>query len=216
MGNQAVGAVLDSFFRVTEVSSAVRSQHVEGAVAEQTAETSRIRDPVAGEIFTFRILEKGIVLSLPEGFSPVFAHLSTPSLSFSVSFFEAVFRFLPLPISQLFSSITALFGNHSVLPVVLSFQYHCVLPVFCFTGITAFFQSYLLFFRYHGPLPGQAENLSFSGFSGSYDLLQCLRQHPVFFRAQDGSAVISLLKSRIVVAAADQDASLQKRLIQFF
>jgi hypothetical protein len=74
MRDQAIGAVLDSLLRVPEVSSAVRSQHVERTVAEQAAEASRVRNPVAGKIFTFRILEKGIMLSLPVWFFPFFAH----------------------------------------------------------------------------------------------------------------------------------------------
>ena len=62
---QAGRAVLDSLVRVTEIPAAVPAQGIERAVAEQAVEPVRIRDPVAGEIFTFSVLEKGIVPVLP-------------------------------------------------------------------------------------------------------------------------------------------------------
>ena len=65
MGDQAGRAVLDSLVRVTEIPAAVPAQGIERAVAEQAVEPVRIRDPVAGEIFTFSVLEKGIVPVLP-------------------------------------------------------------------------------------------------------------------------------------------------------
>ena len=76
--NQAAGTVLYSFFRIAEVSPAVRPQHVERTIAEKTVKPCRIRDPVAGKIFTFRILEKGIMHPLPVRFFPLITHLRTP------------------------------------------------------------------------------------------------------------------------------------------
>ncbi len=56
MGNQATGTILDTVFRIAEISAAAVAQCVQRAVAEQTAEAVGIADLVAGEILTFSIL----------------------------------------------------------------------------------------------------------------------------------------------------------------
>ena len=64
MGKGAAGAVLVALFSIPEMAAAVLAQGVQGAVAEQAVEPVGIINPVAGEVFAFPILEKGVVLCL--------------------------------------------------------------------------------------------------------------------------------------------------------
>ena len=61
MGSQAIGAVLDAVFGVGEIAAAIFAQGVEGAVAEDAGEGRPVGAGVAGEVFTFPVLEKIIV-----------------------------------------------------------------------------------------------------------------------------------------------------------
>ena len=78
MGNDAVRAVLDPLAVIAEIPPAVRSHHIERAVAEQAVKLPRVRDPVTGKIFTFCILKKRILLPFPVRFFPILTHLQAP------------------------------------------------------------------------------------------------------------------------------------------
>ena len=58
VGAQAGGAVLDTGFGIAEVAAAVFAQGVEGAVAEDAAKGLRVGVLMAGEVFTFFVLEE--------------------------------------------------------------------------------------------------------------------------------------------------------------
>ena len=58
---QAGGAVFNSAFRIGKITTAVFSQGIQRAKAEQAAEMIRIRSPMAGKIFTFFVLKKIIM-----------------------------------------------------------------------------------------------------------------------------------------------------------
>ena len=58
VGPQAVGAVFDTLLRVAEIATALVSQGIQGAVAEQAAEAFRVGPGVAGKVFTFPVLKK--------------------------------------------------------------------------------------------------------------------------------------------------------------
>jgi hypothetical protein len=60
----AARAILVALFRIPEIAAAALAQRVQGAVAKEAVEAVRVIDPVTGEIFTFPVLEKGIVLRL--------------------------------------------------------------------------------------------------------------------------------------------------------
>lgn len=59
VGEHASAAVLEPVFRVLEISSAFRAQGVKRTVAEEAVELLRFAGIVAGEKFTFFVLEKG-------------------------------------------------------------------------------------------------------------------------------------------------------------
>ena len=59
VGEHASAAVLEPVFCVLEISSAFRAQGVKRAVAEEAVELLRFAGIVAGEKFTFFVLEKG-------------------------------------------------------------------------------------------------------------------------------------------------------------
>ena len=61
MGPQTVGAVLDAVFRIKEAAATFVTQTVQRAIAEQTAESFRIRTGMAGKIFAVLMLEKIII-----------------------------------------------------------------------------------------------------------------------------------------------------------
>ena len=61
MRPETVAAVFDAALDITEVALASFSQTVQRTIAENTAEGFRISTFVAGEIFTFLILEKIIM-----------------------------------------------------------------------------------------------------------------------------------------------------------
>jgi hypothetical protein len=54
----AVRAILEALFIVTEIAAAFSAQCVKRAVTEKTVEGFRIRSLMAGEVFTFSVLEK--------------------------------------------------------------------------------------------------------------------------------------------------------------
>ena len=58
MGANATGAVLDSLVRIPEAAPALLTQSVQWAVAEQAAETLRVRPLVTRKILTFPVLKK--------------------------------------------------------------------------------------------------------------------------------------------------------------
>ena len=58
----AIRAILESLFIVAEAAAAFSSQCVKRAIAEKTVEGLRIRALMTGEVFTFAVLEKRIVL----------------------------------------------------------------------------------------------------------------------------------------------------------
>ena len=61
MGAQTIGAVFDSLFGIPEAAAAVFSQAVQGAVAEEAAESFRICTGMTGKIFAFLILKEIII-----------------------------------------------------------------------------------------------------------------------------------------------------------
>jgi hypothetical protein len=73
VGKDAARAILVALFRIPEIAAAALAQRVQGAVAKEAVEAVRVIDPVTGEIFTFPVLEKGIVLRLlvQGGFLPI-------------------------------------------------------------------------------------------------------------------------------------------------
>ena len=58
---QTVGAVFVAILGILEITAAILPKGIQGAVAENTAETFRISTGMAGKIFTFPILEKIIM-----------------------------------------------------------------------------------------------------------------------------------------------------------
>jgi len=58
----AVHAVLYTLFGIGKIASAFRPQEIEGAVAEQTVEVIFLYAAVTGEVFTFFVLKKLIIL----------------------------------------------------------------------------------------------------------------------------------------------------------
>ena len=61
MRNEASGAILDPLFGVSEITAALITQGIEGAIAEQATEIFRIYAFVAGKIFAGCILEEIVV-----------------------------------------------------------------------------------------------------------------------------------------------------------
>ena len=58
MGPQAIGAVLNSCFRISVAAPAVLTQAVKGAVAEQAVEGLGVCFLMAGEILALPVLKK--------------------------------------------------------------------------------------------------------------------------------------------------------------
>lgn len=58
VGNQAVGAVLNTVFRISKVTAAVLPQGIQGTVTEQAAKICRILSLMAGKVFTIPVLEE--------------------------------------------------------------------------------------------------------------------------------------------------------------
>ena len=69
VGQETVRAILDSRFRVAEVSSALFSQGIQWAEAKQTVEVFAIGALVTGEIFTFLVLVEFVAHKLPSSSS---------------------------------------------------------------------------------------------------------------------------------------------------
>ena len=61
VGTQAAGAVFDPVFCICKVAAAAVCQAVQGAIAEQAAESLRICTCMTGKIFAFLILKKIIM-----------------------------------------------------------------------------------------------------------------------------------------------------------
>ena len=70
VGPETAGAVLDSFVRIPEAAPALFPQSVQGAVAEQAAETLRVRPLMTGEILTFPVLKKIVMAHSPSNPRP--------------------------------------------------------------------------------------------------------------------------------------------------
>ena len=74
MGFDAIGAVLNSLFRISEASAAAITQSIEGTIAKQATKGILFHTFVAREIFTLPILKKFImfhtVIPLPTGKFP--------------------------------------------------------------------------------------------------------------------------------------------------
>ena len=62
MRNKTVGAVLYSVLGISKIPAAVFSQRIERAIAKQAVEAACIGDLVTGEIFTFGVLKKAVVI----------------------------------------------------------------------------------------------------------------------------------------------------------
>ena len=58
MGYQAIGTILDTIIGIHKIASAFISQAIQRTVAEETAKFVRLHTLMAGEKFTFLILEK--------------------------------------------------------------------------------------------------------------------------------------------------------------
>ena len=56
-----MGAILDAILRIGKVAAAFGPQCVQGAIAEQAAETTFVRYLMAGEIFAFFVLKKVVM-----------------------------------------------------------------------------------------------------------------------------------------------------------
>ena len=83
MGPQAVGAVLDALFRITEAASAPVSQGIEGAIAKDAAEGFRIGTFMAGKIFTLLILKEIVVTHIYLHFSEIDLHIANNVVQYS-------------------------------------------------------------------------------------------------------------------------------------
>ena len=83
VGAQAVGAVLDALFRITEAASAPVSQSIEGAIAKDTAEGFRIGTFMAGKIFTLLILKEIVVTHIYLHFSDIDLHIANNVVQYS-------------------------------------------------------------------------------------------------------------------------------------
>ena len=66
MRAKTVAAVFNSLICIAEITTALISQAIQRAIAEQAAEGLRIRPFVAGEVLTFPVLEEIVIRhSLP-------------------------------------------------------------------------------------------------------------------------------------------------------
>ena len=62
MGPHTAGTILDAVFQISKFAAAPITQRIEGAVAKQTVKSLRVYSTVAGEIFTFFVLKKSVVI----------------------------------------------------------------------------------------------------------------------------------------------------------
>lgn len=68
VGQLAVGAVLNAFFCITEIASAIFSQRIEGTIAEQAIEILFIRTLVTREIFAIFMAKERKLFPFPMWF----------------------------------------------------------------------------------------------------------------------------------------------------
>lgn len=65
MGKAAFAAVLDAFFGIVKIPSALVAQGVQRTVAEQAVKIFRVICFVTGKVFTVLMAEKGVLFALP-------------------------------------------------------------------------------------------------------------------------------------------------------
>ncbi len=61
MGNQAIGAILDTLISISKTAAAPVTKDIQRAIAEQAAKGFRTRPRMAGKILTFSVLKKIVV-----------------------------------------------------------------------------------------------------------------------------------------------------------
>lgn len=81
MRYQTVGAVLDALVCILKVSTAALTECIQRTVTEQAVEMFRIRAGMAGEIFTFPVAEKFIMLRLLAAICFSHVHYSSTHVS---------------------------------------------------------------------------------------------------------------------------------------